>query len=101
MLINVVSVATTPDGSLSSYRIALNASVTAACVIGGGGSFAYTGSGFSIVAVEIAIVAVAVCSRKFRREGVVADREDVDTVWWYVLLIVLEEDIGVMKLFDT
>ena len=95
-MINVVSVATTPDGSLSSYRTALNASVTAACVIGGGGSFAYTGSGFSIVVVANAIVAVAVCSRKFRREGVVADR-DVDTVW---LLIVLEEDIGVMKLFD-
>ena len=94
-MINVVSVATTPDGSLSSYRIALNASVTAACVIGGGGSFAYTGSGFSIVVVANAIVAVAVCSRKFRREDVVADREDVDTVW---LLIVLEE-IGV-KLLD-
>ena len=84
MLINVVSVATTPDGSLSSYRIALNASVTAACVIGGGGSLAYTGCGFSIVVdvnivVAVAIVAAVVCSRKFRRDDV-ADR-DVDTVW--------------------
>lgn len=84
-MINVVSVATTPDGSLSSYRIASNASVTAACVIGGGGSLAYTGSGFSIVVdanivvAAVAIVAAVVCSRKFRRDDV-ADR-DVDTVW--------------------
>mmetsp|Transcript_7162 Transcript_7162/g.16305 ORF Transcript_7162/g.16305 Transcript_7162/m.16305 type:complete len:130 (-) Transcript_7162:51-440(-) len=84
---SLVRDATTPEGSLSSYRMASKASVTVSRVMMTGGALSLASAGSGAVVDIITAVAVAMdCSKKLRR--VVAERDDDVIVMAPLLLLV-------------
>lgn len=82
---SLVRDATTPEGSLSSYRMASKASVTVSRVMMTGGALSLASAGSGVVVDIITAVAMD-CSKKLRR--VVAERDDDVIVMAPLLLLV-------------